>query len=191
MQIRPIDKKLQYQIQKLTSTTAATLEKPGSVQEADETQKKEDLLKYRPNPELLVSKTNATEDVSQSYTTRFIVKLMYKSMTCMSESIIFLLHFHDQLILLSQDDSGVYRPPKFAPTSMEEGKMSRQEKNALRKEKETMRQANESAYVRDLMNEMEGRPEEVVGSFMFVPTIFFLRSMDLWLIMAKYRLGKR
>ncbi|XP_075516820.1 uncharacterized protein LOC142551461 isoform X1 [Primulina tabacum] len=119
--IRPIDKKLQYQIQKLTSTTATTLEKPGSVEEADETQKKEDLLKYRPNPELLVSKTNATED----------------------------------------DDSGVYRPPKFAPASMEEGKMSRQERNALRREKETMRQANESAYVRELMNEMEGRPEEV------------------------------
>ncbi|XP_073053076.1 uncharacterized protein [Primulina eburnea] len=119
--IRPIDKKLQYQIQKLTSTTATTLEKPGSVEEADETQKKEDLLKYRPNPELLVSKTNATKD----------------------------------------DDSGVYRPPKFAPASMEEGKMSRQERNALRREKETMRQANESAYVRELMDEMEGRPEEV------------------------------
>lgn len=41
--------------------------------------------------------------------------------------------------------------------------MSRQERNALRKEKEILRQANQSAYVRELMNDMEGRPEEVRG----------------------------
>lgn len=62
-QIRPIDKKLEYQIQKLTRTTT-TMDKPGSVQkEADETQKTEDLSKYRPNPDLLVDKTNVALEV--------------------------------------------------------------------------------------------------------------------------------
>lgn len=39
--------------------------------------------------------------------------------------------------------------------------MSRQEKNALRKEKEMLRQAKQSSYVRDLINDLEGKPEEV------------------------------
>ncbi|KAG8373171.1 hypothetical protein BUALT_Bualt12G0143300 [Buddleja alternifolia] len=111
--IRPIDKKLQYQIQKLTRTTDTTVEKPGLVEkDTSGAQKSEDLLKYRPNPDLL-------------------------------------------------DSAGVYRPPKFAPSSMEEDKMSKQEKNALRKEKEYLRQTKQSAYVRELMNDLEGKPEEV------------------------------
>ncbi|CAK9186575.1 unnamed protein product [Ilex paraguariensis] len=119
--IRPIDKKLQYQIQKLTRVTGSAADKGGlSDKEGDSTQKTEDLLKYRPNPDLLVSKANTTSE-----------------------------------------DAGVYRPPKFAPASMEEDKMSRHEKNALRKEKETLRQARQSAYVRELMDDLEGRPEEV------------------------------
>lgn len=60
-----------------------------------------------------------------------------------------------------QDGVGVYRPPKFAPATMGQDKMSREERNALRKEKETLRQARRSAYVRELMNEIEGKPEEV------------------------------
>ncbi|KAI3459512.1 hypothetical protein Pfo_016175 [Paulownia fortunei] len=120
--IRPIDRKLQYQIQKLTRTTATTVEKPGLIEkEAGETQKTEDLLKYRPNPDLLVSKT----------------------------------------ITIPEEGAGVYRPPKLAPSSMEEDKMSREERNALRKDKEIVRQARQSAYVRELMNDLEGRPEEV------------------------------
>ncbi|KAK6145925.1 hypothetical protein DH2020_019794 [Rehmannia glutinosa] len=120
--IRPIDRKLQYQIQKLTRTTPTTVEKPGlNEKKADENQKTDDLLKYRPNPDLLVSKTNTT----------------------------------------TEEDAGVYRPPKFAPSSMEEDKMSKQERNALRRDKEIVRQARQSAYVRDLMNDLEGRPEEV------------------------------
>lgn len=39
--------------------------------------------------------------------------------------------------------------------------MSRKERNALRKEKETLRQARQSTYMRELMNDLEGRPEEV------------------------------
>ncbi|GER28929.1 Sas10/Utp3/C1D family [Striga asiatica] len=120
--IRPIDRKLQYQIKKLTRTTT-TVEKQGSNgKEADETPEGEDSLKLRPNPDLLVSKTNTT----------------------------------------MENRSGVYQPPKFAPSSMDEDKMSRQERNARRRDEEILRQARKSAYVRELMNDLEGRPEEVV-----------------------------
>lgn len=120
--IRPIDKKLQYQIQKLTRVTGSEVGNVGlSEKEADATQKTEDLLKYRPNPDLLVSKATMN----------------------------------------AEDGDDVYRPPKFAPVSMEEDKISRQERNALRKEKETLRQARQGAYVRELMDDLEGRPEEV------------------------------
>eukprot|EP00262_Sarcandra_glabra_P014004 TRINITY_DN3995_c0_g2_i1.p1 TRINITY_DN3995_c0_g2~~TRINITY_DN3995_c0_g2_i1.p1 ORF type:complete len:196 (+),score=52.87 TRINITY_DN3995_c0_g2_i1:86-589(+) len=61
----------------------------------------------------------------------------------------------------SQDGEGVYRPPRFAPTAMDEDKISKQEKIALRKEKQTLRQAKQSAYVREIMDDLEGRPEEV------------------------------
>lgn len=118
--IRPIDKKLQYQIQKLTRVTAtATTNADAGEKEPDASQKTEDLLKYRPNPDMLVSKTDETTK------------------------------------------DGVYRPPKFAPTSMEEDKISRQERNAMRKEKNALRQARQSDYVRELMDGLEGRPEEV------------------------------
>ncbi|KAL6323204.1 hypothetical protein AAG906_027487 [Vitis piasezkii] len=109
--IRPIDKKLQYQIQKLTRVTGNAVEKVSSGEKDSETQNTEDLLKYRPNPDMLISKTDMT----------------------------------------SEDGvGGVYRPPKFAPASMEEDKMSKQERNA-----------RQSAYVRELMDDLEGRPEEV------------------------------
>ncbi|XAR48484.1 hypothetical protein NMG60_11031313 [Bertholletia excelsa] len=118
--VRPIDKKLEYQIQKLTRITASAEDKINSSgKEENATQKTEDLLKYRPNPDMLVSKADATSE------------------------------------------DGVYRPPKFAPTSMEEDKISKQERNALRKEKEALRQARQSAYVRELVDDLEGRPEEV------------------------------
>lgn len=44
---------------------------------------------------------------------------------------------------------------------MEEDKISKSERNALRKEKETIRQARQSAYMRELMDDLEGKPEEV------------------------------
>jgi len=122
--VRPIDKKLQYQIQKLTRVSTSAVDKVGlseKEEDATTTQKEEDLLKYRPNPDMLVSKTNPTPE----------------------------------------DGVGVYRPPKIAPTSMGEEKISKQERNARRKEEEEMRQAHQSAYVRELMDDLEGRPEEV------------------------------
>ena len=39
--------------------------------------------------------------------------------------------------------------------------MSRKERNAIRKEKNIIRQARQNAYVRELMDDLEGRPEEV------------------------------
>ncbi|KAK2981032.1 hypothetical protein RJ640_005924 [Escallonia rubra] len=120
--IRPIDKKLQYQIQKFTRVDTTAAEKIGSSdKEVDATQNMDDLLKLRPNPDMLESKTSAA----------------------------------------SEDATGVYRPPKFAPASMAEDKISREERNALRKEKQALRQARQSTYVRELMNDLQGRPEEV------------------------------
>lgn len=119
--IRPIDKKLQYQIQKLTKVTGSTVENAGSIEKDEDAtdDKTDDLLKYRPNPDMLLRKSDmASED-------------------------------------------GVYRPPKFLRTSMEEDKVSKKERDALRKDKETLRQARQSPYVRELMNDLEGRPEEV------------------------------
>lgn len=118
--IRPIDKKLEYQIKKLTKGTGNAVEQLHSLEkENDTTAKKEEeeLLKYRPRPDLLVSKTDITPE----------------------------------------DASGVYKPPKIAPASM----TSREERNALRKEQQLLRQSRESAYVRELMNDLEGKPEEV------------------------------
>lgn len=46
---------------------------------------------------------------------------------------------------------------------MEEDKTSKQEKNAARKERHALRQARQSQYVRELMDDLEGRPEEVIG----------------------------
>ncbi|GFP87382.1 neuroguidin [Phtheirospermum japonicum] len=104
-----------------TTTKTAVVEGPGSDEKkADETQKTEDLLKYRPNPNLLESKINTTKE-----------------------------------------EDGVYRPPKFAPSAMEDNKMTKQQKNAMRRDKEIVRQARQSGYVRELINDMEGKPEEV------------------------------
>ncbi|XVE60623.1 hypothetical protein DITRI_Ditri05aG0142800 [Diplodiscus trichospermus] len=120
--IRPIDKKLQYQIQKLTKIGGSAPQQVGSNDPSDGSQKIEDPLIYRPNPDMLISKADT----------------------------------------MSEDGAGVYRPPKFAPAVVEEDhKMSREERNALRKEKEALRKASRSAYIREMMDDLEGRPEEV------------------------------
>lgn len=63
-QIRPIDKKLQYQIQKLTKVTIGATDNVGpSEKESNVPQKTEDLLTYRPNPDMLVSKADETSKV--------------------------------------------------------------------------------------------------------------------------------
>ncbi|XP_048129865.1 neuroguidin [Rhodamnia argentea] len=124
--VRPIDKKLQYQIQKLTTVGRGAGESTAlNEKETDASRKTEDFLKYRPNPDMLVSKSDTTAEGGGG------------------------------------GGGSVYKPPKFAPASMGEDKMSRQERNALRKEKETLRQARQSDYVRELMDDLQGRPEEV------------------------------
>ncbi|KAF5751586.1 Sas10/Utp3/C1D family isoform 1 [Tripterygium wilfordii] len=122
--IRPIDKKLQYQIQKLTRGASGVTEQVGQSEKISDAPQKadDDLLKYRPNPDMLINKSDMT----------------------------------------TQDGAGIYRPPKFAPISMDEDKMSRQERNALRREKESLRRAKDSGYLRDVINEFEGKPQEVV-----------------------------
>lgn len=64
----------------------------------------------------------------------------------------------------------MYRPPKFAPTSMEDGKISKHERNALRLEKQILRQSRQSDFVRRLVNDLEGRPEEVSCGLFFSDT---------------------
>ncbi|XP_028804501.1 neuroguidin [Neltuma alba] len=119
--IRPIDKKQQYQIQKLTKASENVKGNDIPSEEPVAPNKSEDVSKYRPNPDMLVSKLDNT----------------------------------------SQDGDAVYRPVKIAPTSMELDKTSKQERNALRREKEILKQAKQSDYIRSLMNDMEDRPEEV------------------------------
>jgi len=62
---------------------------------------------------------------------------------------------------MMQDGHDTYQPVKFAPTSMDIEKPSKHERNALRREKEILKQAKQSDYIRTLMNDMEERPEEV------------------------------
>ncbi|KAJ9166453.1 hypothetical protein P3X46_021205 [Hevea brasiliensis] len=119
--IRPIDQKMEYQVQKLTRDIGRAAEQLNlKEKESEATEKSEDLLKYHPNPEMLVSRSD----------------------------------------MMAEDGNAVYRPPKIAPTLMEEDKMSKQERNALRREKETQRRAKEG-YMKDLIDDLEGRPEEV------------------------------
>ncbi|KAJ0230672.1 hypothetical protein HA466_0305420 [Hirschfeldia incana] len=114
--IRPIDKKLQYQIQKLTTAGGVSV----ALSEGKEAQQSEDVSNYKPKPDLLADK-------------------------------------------MAQDDEsrdGVYRPPKFAPMSMDD-KTSKQERDAARKEKHFLRQATENTYMKDVLDELEDRPEEI------------------------------
>ncbi|XP_018468374.2 uncharacterized protein LOC108840055 isoform X1 [Raphanus sativus] len=113
--IRPIDKKLQYQIQKLTTAGVSV-----ALSEGKEAQQSEDVSNYKPKPDLLADKMGQEDE--------------------------------------SRD--GVYRPPKFAPMSMDD-KTSKQERDAARKEKHFLRQATENTYMKDVLDELEDRPEEI------------------------------
>lgn len=63
-QIRPIDKKLQYQVQKLTRFAGNAPEKVRSDRrESNASKETEDLLKYRPNPDMLASKLDQANQV--------------------------------------------------------------------------------------------------------------------------------
>ncbi|KAK9117834.1 hypothetical protein Scep_015927 [Stephania cephalantha] len=123
--IRLIDKKLEYQIQKLVRGAGNAMENAASDEKKARASKTmEDPLKYLPNPDML-----------------------------------------EKSIEAEKDSDAIYRPPKFAPTTMEEDKMSKQEKQALRKEKDSFQKAKQSAYLRALRDELEGRSEEVKETY--------------------------
>ncbi|CAI8618952.1 unnamed protein product [Vicia faba] len=120
--IRPIDKKQQYQIQKvIKASESATSNANEKVPAASD--KSKDVSKYRPILGNLISKIEPT----------------------------------------AQDDDGddVYRPPRIAPTSMDMDKSSKQERNAIRRDREILKQAKQSDFIRTMVNDMEGRPEEI------------------------------
>ncbi|CAI8618553.1 unnamed protein product [Vicia faba] len=120
--IRPIDKKQQYQIQKvIKASESETSNANEKVPAASD--KSKDVSKYRPIPGNLISKIEPT----------------------------------------AQDDDGddVYRPPRIAPTSMDMDKSSKQERNAIRRDREILKQAKQSDFIRTMVNDMEGRPEEI------------------------------
>lgn len=62
-QIRPIDKKLHYQIEKLTKVTASTTENIQQSEKESQSNKTADLLSYRPNPEMIPRNTDMTSEV--------------------------------------------------------------------------------------------------------------------------------
>lgn len=71
--------------------------------------------------------------------------------------------------------------------------MSRKERNAIRKEKNIIRQARQNAYMRELMDDLEGRPEEV--SSMLLLRVIGYRLFSLWVwclcgLLSHYRLEK-
>lgn len=69
------------------------------------------------------------------------------------------LNIGHSLVDETTDKSGVYRPPKLAPVTYDEDlrKSSRKEKNQSR----LVEKASRSRIMRDLMAEMDDRPEEV------------------------------
>ncbi|CAO2838389.1 unnamed protein product [Amaranthus hypochondriacus] len=124
--IRPIDKKCGYRIERMITAASSDAAKVVSTENVVEaTQKSEDLIKYRPNPDMLVPKAGMDED----------------------------------------DHGGIYRPPKIAPTTMEEGKKSKKERDAERKGKNALRKVKQNEFLKSLVNDLEGRPEEVRETF--------------------------
>ncbi|RLN05524.1 neuroguidin-A [Panicum miliaceum] len=120
--IRPIDKKAEYQIQKLTNAAdgATAQEKAGNAEAKGkgEHSDEEDLLKYRPNPDMMDTKSAPD----------------------------------------GQDNDGVYRPPKFMPAIMDDEDKRR--KQDSRRDKAIARMAKENPYIKEMIDDTAGRPEE-------------------------------
>lgn len=57
----------------------------------------------------------------------------------------------------------MYRPPRIAPTSMDvdNDKISKQEKQAMRREKELLRRSKQSSYLKDILDDFQDKPKEV------------------------------
>lgn len=104
-----------------------------------------DPLAFKPNPMDLVSKTG--DDDEGAYTTFVRINTTDHRLTSCNSL--------DEVT----DKSGAYRPPKLAPVTYEEDtrKSTKQDKNQSR----LMEKASRSRIMRDLMSEMDDRPEEV------------------------------
>ncbi|CAN0879362.1 ngdn [Linum grandiflorum] len=68
----------------------------------------------------------------------------------------------DMLVNTNKPEAtGRYKPPQFAPTKMEENdKMTREKRNALRKDKDIERRSKHG-YTREIFDDLQGKPEEV------------------------------
>lgn len=119
--IRPIDKKVEYEVKKLMKVaTTIEADRMLSGERKGVDGEDEDLLKYRPNPDSLVSKTTQ-----------------------------------------ENEDDALYRPPRFAPTAMDDNKITKEEKQARRKDREVLRRAKNNTIIKEIMDDIEGRPEEI------------------------------
>lgn len=71
----------------------------------------------------------------------------------------FIQHLLFWCIARFQDNDGIYRPPKFMPTVMDEEDKRR--KQDSRKDKAIARMAKENPYIKQMIDDAAGRPEEV------------------------------
>ncbi|WIA21610.1 hypothetical protein OEZ85_000794 [Tetradesmus obliquus] len=134
--IRPIDKQLSYQIDKLlraTSVAQAQAAADAGAGAADEAEAGaaaaaaggDDALRYRPNPGALIAKAPLLGDAAG----------------------------------MEAAGGGVYRPPKLNPVAMEEDRaLSAKERRKLL---EAQRRAQRSSVMREMAEELAGAPEEV------------------------------
>lgn len=121
--IRPIDKKLQYQVEKLLKMATGPFGAAGG----DEMAGPPDDLLYKPNPDMLVSKIDEN----------------------------------------AMGKDAIYHPPMIAPMAMDEERILKNRTSESRVHKEALRKASRSSLIKELANELEGRPEEIkefVGS---------------------------
>lgn len=64
-------------------------------------------------------------------------------------------------MFLEQDGGGVYKPPMIAPAAMDEEGTGRDRRSKARAEKDMHRRAARSSFIKELADELAGRPEEV------------------------------
>ena len=138
--VKPIDKKLQHQVERLLRTSGADAgadagEGAGDGIGAGGKGERGDALRHRPNPEALVAKAGAAPGGSDSEGSE------------------------------GEEDGrapgggrGVYRPPKIAPVAFEGPDGGERYDGGL--SKEARRRARRGEYMRELAQELRGAPEE-------------------------------
>lgn len=135
--IRPIDKRLQYQIEKLLAVAQQSNNIQGDDAAGD------GALSFRPRPEALLAPTDAAGGKAR------------KSAAAAED----LVHQDG-----APAAEGAYRPPKINPVSMEDDVLGEDGAKALakqrRKEAMQVRRAARSSLVQELAAELAGAPEE-------------------------------